>query len=395
MHYLPLRQLCLLLLLCGFLPLQAQTIVESEGSSFSKKLFGDVEIEIALSEPNSPKVRYLHFPYRLVLDFDDIDFADLPFDFGQGIAGIERVNFGRTQSGGRIVITFQEPYKVQSLVSSSKALDGRTGLRLVLEKTDEEGFQDLTESLGYTGGDLGYEKLPETIGAPELPLVVIDPGHGGVDPGAVRDGVSEKLITMSASRVIANVLLNSERYRVALTRENDVFVSLLNRRRLGEQLGADLFLSIHADTVEVGDAQGSTVYLLSESATSENAEKFAVFENRVDLFAGEYLEGDISDLTNVLTDLAQIDSREKAEKLAKLVQLSWSNGEMARKTKIESAAFAVLKAPEVPSLLLELGYLSNQKDRESLQDEQWIELISVKLLAALDAIFYPDDHAEE
>ena len=368
-----------------------EPVVRVEDSFVKSNIFGGVQMELAMSEAVPVRTRYLENPYRIVLEFDELNFGDLPVDFGATSRFIKTFNFGLTPSGSRIVMSFDAPYVVSSLNTSSTALDGKAGLKAEFSKIKPAKFTELATELSYKGKDLKYTIEPSIEGEAELPLIVIDPGHGGVDPGAIRDGVSEKTITMEAARVIANKLLRSDRYRVALTRDKDIFVSLVDRRRIAEQVQADLFLSIHADTVEVGDARGTTIYMLSEKATNENAAKFALFENRVDLFAGQYLEGPRADLSIVLTDMAQTASLNKALDFAKVIQKQWIDiNQKESESRLESAAFAVLKAPDVPSLLLEIGYLSNEQDRARIQDEEWLEIMSDKLMASLDVVFYGD-----
>ena len=370
---------------------QVEHNVVARDSFIEKGWFSAIKLELAFDAPVGSRIRYLNQPFRIIFEFDDVNLDALPNDFGDNISAIENLQFGAVPGGARMVMTFDEPHFVSEFVLTKDGLDGKAGLRAQIIEVSESEFADKTQGLDYErANDLGFEipLLPE--GGEELPLIMIDPGHGGVDFGAQKAGVREKDVTLLASLILANAFLETDRYRIVLTRDEDQYLTLLARRQLAERLQADLFLSIHADSVEVGDARGTTIYTLSDEATSEVAAKFALFENRVDLFAGEHLEGEKGDLSVTLTKLAQNASLRDARAIADELQELWVkiNAE-ERESRQESAAFAVLKSPDVPSLLLEIGFITNHEDREKIQSEEFLREMSELVVFAADRYFYP------
>jgi N-acetylmuramoyl-L-alanine amidase len=201
----------------------------------------------------------------------------------------------------------------------------------------------------------------------EKPLIVLDPGHGGVDPGTQgRSGIYEKHITLSAAREFKTMLEKSGRYRVLLTRNRDIFIRLRDRISIARDAGADLFISLHADAIKNRKIRGLSVYTLSERASDKEAAGLAEKENKSDLIAGIDLSDKTPEVANILIDLTQRESMNQSARFAEgLVK------ELARKTKLlrnthRFAGFVVLKAPDVPSVLIELGFLSNRRDEKAL-----------------------------
>lgn len=195
------------------------------------------------------------------------------------------------------------------------------------------------------------------------PLVVIDPGHGGKDPGAGAGQVREKDLTLSLALALRDQLLRAGGVRVALTRSEDRYLFLGERTAIARRLGADLFISIHADSTESDTgAAGATVYTLSPKGSSEVAERMAARENAADVINGIRIEGQSDNVSAILVDLSQRETQAKSERLAQLV-LREGRGRMPFKVPgSQSAAFAVLKAPDVPSILFETGYINNPDD---------------------------------
>ncbi len=362
--------------------------IDAARSEFDRSLFGKTSMIIGTSEVTPMKTRYLDAPYRVIFEFEGLDFGALPSDFGADIKGVEAVNFGNAGQVSRMVVTFDEPKKVKTLDFSAQAVEGEAGLSVEFEDISEEDFANLVQNLQADRQNQALlQALPEDLDE-SLPLIVIDPGHGGIDPGALRFGIREKDVTLQAAKTIQKHLQETGRYEVVLTREGDQYLSLINRRQFAERVGGDVLLSIHADTVEIGVARGTTIYKLSDKATSQIAAHFARFENRVDLFAGEDLPKDESDISVVLTDMAHQESREKADLLANILQKEWVQINVeADESRIESAAFAVLKAPEIPSLLLEIGYLSNEEDVKKILDLEWQSRMADGIVTALDKYF--------
>lgn len=206
--------------------------------------------------------------------------------------------------------------------------------------------------------------LPRVAGPQDAsrPLVVIDPGHGGFDPGAGSGEVKEKAVALAIALAVRERLLESGGVRVALTREDDRFVSLSDRPSIARQLGADLFVSIHADSAEADGARGASVYVLSERGSSDAAARFAARENKADKVNGIDLSGTSDTVGAILLDLSQREAQAGSVELAQIVLRELRGRLPLHGDGLESAALAVLKAPDVPSILFETGYISNAED---------------------------------
>ncbi len=203
------------------------------------------------------------------------------------------------------------------------------------------------------------------------PLVVIDPGHGGVDPGAIAaNGAYEKNITLAVAKEVKKILEQEGKYRVKLTRESDIFIKLPDRVRIARQAGADLFISLHADTIGRSAVRGASVYTLSDKASDAETAKLAARENAADDLVNVNVGEVDSDVAGILLDLVTRDTMNQSRVLAETV-VSTFRGKgvsMLPQRPHRSAGFAVLKAPDVPSVLIELGFLSNKIEAKNLSD---------------------------
>lgn len=210
--------------------------------------------------------------------------------------------------------------------------------------------------------------LPPVAGPADAsrPLIVIDAGHGGHDPGAVREGVREKQLTLDLARALRDELLRRGGVRVAMTRNSDRYLLLAERSGIARRLGADLFLSIHADSVAEGDASGASLYTLSESGSNETARRMAERENRADRINGMLLEDTSEVVSAILVDLSQREVQGQAGEFARLVLREGRGRIPFREEPLGSAAFVVLKSPDMPSVLFESGYISNSTDTARL-----------------------------
>ncbi len=221
--------------------------------------------------------------------------------------------------------------------------------------------RSVTMPLGAAGAPL---PRPRIYGPQGKPLVVIDAGHGGQDPGAINPatGQREKDITLATAKRIKEALLASGRVRVALTREDDHFIVLRERSAIAHAIHADLFISIHADSEPGQDAHGATVYTLSEIASDKEAQALAARENKVDIINGVNLSGENADVASILLDLAQRETMNQSSAFATLLKREGTGSIPFRSDYHRTAGFAVLKQPDMPSLLLEIGYISNPAD---------------------------------
>lgn len=197
-----------------------------------------------------------------------------------------------------------------------------------------------------------------------LPLVVIDAGHGGHDPGAIspHGGQLEKDVTLAIAKSVRNEILKSGRVRVALTRDTDKFIVLQDRFQLARKLRADLFISIHADSAESPEATGGTVYTLSEVASDREAQRLAARENKANIINGVNLGGADANVSSILIDLTQRETMNVSADFAKLLFREAAPNMRIRGNSHRFASFIVFKAPDTPSALFETGYLSNEAD---------------------------------
>jgi N-acetylmuramoyl-L-alanine amidase len=219
------------------------------------------------------------------------------------------------------------------------------------------------------------------------PLVVIDAGHGGFDPGAGLGPVKEKSVALAIALAVRERLLESGGIRVAMTREDDRFLTLGERPRIARELGADLFVSIHADSADSDLARGASVYVLSEKGSSEAAARFAARENEADLVNGMSLAETNDTVGAILLDLSQREAQAGSFRAAELILREIRGKVPLHYDGVESAALAVLKAPDVPSILFETGYISNADDAAYLHSEQGRRTIADAAAQAIRAYF--------
>ena len=210
-------------------------------------------------------------------------------------------------------------------------------------------------------GEVG---LPDIEGPADAsrPLIVIDAGHGGHDPGAGNGPIKEKMLTLALAKALRDELLREGGVRVALTRSDDRYLFLPERSGIARRLGADLFLSIHADSTEGSDASGATIYTLSERGSTDTAQRMADRENRSDTVNGVALADQSDSTSAILVDLSQRETQARSEQFAKLLLREARGRVHMRDMPLQSAAFVVLKSPDVASVLFETGYISNDAD---------------------------------
>jgi N-acetylmuramoyl-L-alanine amidase len=232
--------------------------------------------------------------------------------------------------------------------------------------------------------------LPRVDGPPDAsrPLVVIDPGHGGFDPGAGQGDLREKTVALQIALALRDKLLASGGLRVALTRDTDRFIALADRPDIARRLNADLFVSIHADSADSDSARGASVYVLSESGSSEAATRFAARENGADRIDGVALSKTSATVGAILLDLSQRGAQAGSTQMAGLLLRELADRGMGlHRDRPETAALAVLKAPDVPSILFETGYINNPGDAQVLGSRQGQQALAEAAAKAIRAYF--------
>ncbi len=230
--------------------------------------------------------------------------------------------------------------------------------------------------------------LPRVKGADNRPLVVIDAGHGGVDPGAINPvtGLREKDVTLAIAKQIRDTLVASGRVRAALTREDDRYILHRERYGIARRLHADLFISIHCDSAGAGEARGATAYTLSDVASDKEAARLAARENKADVIAGVDLGGN-SDVSTILIDLTQRETMNASASFARLLGREAQPLIPVKPTFHRMASLMVLKAPDMPSILFETGYISNMQDAAFLDSREGRERIARAVLQAVEVHF--------
>lgn len=220
-------------------------------------------------------------------------------------------------------------------------------------------------------------------------IVVLDPGHGGNDPGAVgANRLLEKNITLAMAHDLKKALEATGRYTVHLTRERDIFIRLSQRVAIARQKNADLFISLHADSIDKSGVRGASIYTLSEKASDAEAEKLAARENLADSIAGLDLHDEDADVADILVDLTMRDTMNQSKFFAnKTIGQLKNNGIKVLQNSHRFAGFAVLKAPDVPSVLIELGYMSNSQESAMLSRPEYRARIASALVASIDGYF--------
>ena len=239
-------------------------------------------------------------------------------------------------------------------------------------------------------------QIDETIGLPDVagpadptrPLVVIDAGHGGPDPGAVGDSYREKALVLGLARALRDRLIQEGGIRVAMTREDDSFIVLDERAEIARQMGADLFISIHADSAgEKEGVEGASIYTLSETASSEAAARFAERENDADIVNGVDLSGNDQAVNDILVELSQRRTSERSVEFASLIEREGQGTLRFHPQTRRSAALAVLRAPDVPAVLYEAGFVSNPEEARALASAEGQENFAEVMARAIRIYF--------
>jgi N-acetylmuramoyl-L-alanine amidase len=359
---------------------------------------------ISMSRKLDFEIFTLADPYRIVIDFPEVGWR-LDTAVNQSVTGVVKgFRYGLYRPGrSRMVIDLASPAVIQNrfLLPPGKG----TETRLVLDFVPT-GRSSYLATAGWPKDDTpGVRPDPgegaePPIGGTTTPTpagprtVVIDPGHGGVDPGATGvSGTPEKDIVLSLGRELSKALSATGRYKVVMTRDTDIFLSLRARVAVARRAGADIFISLHADAAPgSSSARGASVYTLSEQASDREAAALAHAENQSDIIAGVDLTSEPDIVTNILIDLAQRETKNNSVKFAKfLVPELQKVGSLTQKTH-RFAGFAVLKAPDVPSVLIELGYLTNSTDESTMRTNWWKRNMAKAITRSVDQYFSTGRH---
>lgn len=364
------------LVLALALPAQAEGLLQARGY----KMAGDAaRMRVVVNFDRDPEFRWflMRGPHRLVVDMPQAGFAFAAEELAARgmVTAVQYGNLGPDRS--RIMLSFDGPFEVERVdVTANETSDG---VRLVADvvATSEAAFDramaDQVETTAATRTTPKADRIARAAGGDRPFRIVVDAGHGGVDTGAEgASGTLEKTITLAFALELKKKLGETGRFDVLLTRERDLFLRLDERVRIARQHEADLLISIHADAIRLKNVRGATVYTVSDRASDAEAAAKAIRENLADEIAGIAVEEEHQEVADILADLIRRETQGFSIRFARALV-----GELAGAIRMiptnphRFAGFRVLKAPDVPSVLLELGYLSNPEDEALLRDPQW------------------------
>jgi N-acetylmuramoyl-L-alanine amidase len=374
-------------------------------------------ITLTLPDVSPNKVFIVTNPERLVVDVPSVakmKTVHLPSDYRGKL--IKDVRYGRfSAKSDRFVFDLTLPVEVVSVNAKSSRLTitirptGKPAKEAAVEKTPEKikPARLTSNEISAAGTKTKETKTPskilaEPVAEPPLkkkprekPLVVIDPGHGGVDPGTTGPhGLNEKELVLEYAQALRARLIKSGKYRVELTRSNDRFIMLRQRIKIARDKKAALFISLHADSAPEASARGLSVYTLSEKASDEEAAALAARENKADVLAGIDLSEERQDVADILISLAQRDTSNRSSQLADLIVYSLDGKVRLLSNSHRFAGFAVLKAPDIPSVLVELGFLSHSQEEKQLTNSTYRLTVVNGIAAGIDSYFAQNEFVQ-
>jgi N-acetylmuramoyl-L-alanine amidase len=402
-----LAALCGMLLAAGFLPAAALDRLAARAPSedypvvSDARLMGDesrTRFVADLSRTIDLAAFTLADPYRVVVDVPQLVFR-LPAKAGETGRGLVKAfRFGLVMQGGsRIVLDVTGPVRVDKAFVLDPVEGQPARLVIDLVAVDRDSFMRnlAIENQARRASTTATraEREPATKNTDPRPLIVLDPGHGGLDSGTIAPstGDNEKTIVLDFALKLRDKLEKTGKYRVAMTRSDDHFVPLSDRVRFARTNQAALLISIHADALAHRDTKGhgATVYTLSETASDNEAARLADAENRADLIAGVDLSAEPDDVTDILIDLAQRETKAFSMQFARGLVSEVKTSARLNERPLKSAGFRVLTAPDVPSVLIELGFVTNPQDLKLLTSDAWRARVAESMVHAIATFFAP------
>ncbi|MCB1383420.1 MAG: N-acetylmuramoyl-L-alanine amidase [Notoacmeibacter sp.] len=364
--------------------------------AYGLSMVGDKSrVRIIIRFDREPKMDtfLLRGPHRLVLDFAETRFGFKDDDLKpKGLVG--NVQYGALDEGrSRVIFSFAGPFSIER--RTVEEVPNGQGWRLIADIVSDTPAAFEKAMAGNRPAQHAARATEKTdrLGQTSTPgqqkpggkfTVVLDPGHGGIDGGAEgAHGTVEKTITLAFALELRKKLEETGRFEVFMTRDDDTFLRLDERVRVGRQYGADLFLSIHADTIRYKYVRGATVYTVSEEASDEIAKAIAEKENLSDAIAGVELQEDSAEVADILLDLVRRETQTFSIRFARGLVGELSDKIELIKNPHRSAGFRVLLAHDMPSVLLEIGYLSNKDDEMQMRDAAWREKAVGSIVSAI------------
>jgi N-acetylmuramoyl-L-alanine amidase len=375
---------------------EPQTRAANDFPTASDIRLGGDETQTRLVLDFSQKIEIRAFtlsnPYRVVIDMPQVSFQ-LPAKTGEKGRGlIKAFRFGLVMLGGsRMVIDLAQPARIEKATVLDPVNGQPARLVLDLAAVDREAFMRAIALENRVPDQTRKQaREPEPKSGDPRPLVVLDPGHGGIDNGTkAASGETEKALVLEFALLLRHKIEKTGKYRVVMTRTDDTFVALAERVNFARTHHASLFVSIHADALarREGDAQGATIYTLSEDASDAAAARLAENENRADVIAGLDLSSEPNDVADILIDLARRETKTFSVQFARTLITELRSAARLHKDPLKSAGFRVLRAADIPSVLVELGYVSNRGDLKSLTSEAWRGRTADAIMQAVDTYF--------
>ena len=337
-------------------------------NSFAKdRFFGGIEINLQLSQGVPYKIWMERDPLSLIIDFNVLNFNGIDLEKINQSKNIKSIEIKELDTEwSRLSFHLADYWAIENTEMSISPQDNSASLSIFL-KSISEGIFSLTDK---PNKDFSSNKI-SAIENNDF-VVVLDPGHGGRDPGAEAGGYRESSLMLELAEAVKESLIRNTDFKVVLTRTEDKFLSLEDRITIASQSDANLFISLHADAVIEGEASGTTVYLLSDKATDKMSAQLASRHDRSEILRGVDLSGLDSQVASVLLDMARQETKPRSEAVASFILKVFKE----KITELSSqplryAAFSVLKSPDIPSILIEAGFMSTSSDLQNLTTKKW------------------------
>jgi len=346
----------------------------NEGSFAKDRFFGGLEINLKLTQGVPYKLNFLEEPISLIIDFSTVRFDAIDLRKLNRSKNIELIKVEELDSEwSRLSIQFKDYWNIENTEMRINPSDGSAIISILLKSVSEDIFKSKNVNSTSILKSKNFEVIAKSsvIKNNEF-VVVLDPGHGGKDPGAEAGGYRESNLMLKLAVAVKESLIRNTDFKVILTRNEDVFLSLDDRITIATQSGADLFISLHADAVIEGEASGTTVYLLSENATDKMSAQLASRHDRSEILRDVDLSGIDSQVASVLIDMARQETKPRNQAVASFIlQVFKEQITELSSQPLRYAAFSVLKSPDIPSILIEAGFMSTSSDLQNLITPKW------------------------
>ena len=356
-------------------------------NSFAKdRFFGGIEINLQLSQGVPYKIWMERDPLSLIIDFNVLNFNGIDLEKINQSKNIKSIEIKELDTEwSRLSFHLADYWAIENTEMSISPQDNSASLSIFL-KSISEGIFSLTDK---PNKDFSSNKI-SAIENNDF-VVVLDPGHGGRDPGAEAGGYRESSLMLELAEAVKESLIRNTDFKVVLTRTEDKFLSLEDRITIASQSDANLFISLHADAVIEGEASGTTVYLLSDKATDKMSAQLASRHDRSEILRGVDLSGLDSQVASVLLDMARQETKPRSEAVASFILKVFKEkiNELSSQP-LRYAAFSVLKSPDIPSILIEAGFMSTSSDLQNLTTKKWRREFADSLTEAISRWYVRD-----